>query len=448
MFTKFIESLREGVLENNEEKILSLIEEMHPVDIAIALEDMDDESLLIFLDLIDNELKAEILEHSEEELQIKIISSIDYKSTVELFSYMSNDDIADILGVLPINMRKDLLKLMKSGDIKQIQELLGYAEDSAGGIMTTEYIALSGELSILDSLKKIKKIGPKTEVIETIFVLNRNRELVGTADLRDILVAPETDKLYDIMNENLIYVHPDVDQEEVSLLVSKYDLKAIPVINRKKSLLGIITVDDIIDVIVEEHTEDILSLSGVNKDEKLYGSIVSSVKMRLPWLAVNMVTAFIASFTVSLFEDVIAQVVALAAAMPIVTGMGGNSGSQTLAIVIRGIALGDLNLKDDWKLVFKEIGLGVVNGIFIGSVTGLILFMRYGNPYLGFIIFIAMIGNLVIAGGFGFLIPLILKSLGVDPALASSIFLTTATDVFGFFIFLSLAQKFLPLLLQ
>lgn len=447
MFTKFIESLREGVLENNEEKILGLIEEMHPVDIAIALEDMDDESLLIFLDLIDNELKAEILEHSEEELQIKIISSIDYKSTVELFSYMSNDDIADILGVLPINMRKDLLKLMKSGDIKQIQELLGYAEDSAGGIMTTEYIALSGELSILDSLKKIKKIGPKTEVIETIFVLNRNRELVGTADLRDILVAPETDKLYDIMNENLIYVHPDVDQEEVSLLVSKYDLKAIPVINRKKSLLGIITVDDIIDVIVEEHTEDILSLSGVNKDEKLYGSIVSSVKMRLPWLAVNMVTAFIASFTVSLFEDVIAQVVALAAAMPIVTGMGGNSGSQTLAIVIRGIALGDLNLKDDWKLVFKEIGLGVVNGIFIGSVTGLILFMRYGNPYLGFIIFIAMIGNLVIAGGFGFLIPLILKSLGVDPALASSIFLTTATDVFGFFIFLSLAQEFLPLLL-
>ena len=447
MFTKFIESLREGVLENNEEKILSLIEEMHPVDIAIALEDMDDESLLIFLDLIDNELKAEILEHSEEELQIKIISSIDYKSTVELFSYMSNDDIADILGVLPINMRKDLLKLMKSGDIKQIQELLGYAEDSAGGIMTTEYIALSGELSILDSLKKIKKIGPKTEVIETIFVLNRNRELVGTADLRDILVAPETDKLYDIMNENLIYVHPDVDQEEVSLLVSKYDLKAIPVINRKKSLLGIITVDDIIDVIVEEHTEDILSLSGVNKDEKLYGSIVSSVKMRLPWLAVNMVTAFIASFTVSLFEDVIAQVVALAAAMPIVTGMGGNSGSQTLAIVIRGIALGDLNLKDDWKLVFKEIGLGVVNGIFIGSVTGLILFMRYGNPYLGFIIFIAMIGNLVIAGGFGFLIPLILKSLGVDPALASSIFLTTATDVFGFFIFLSLAQEFLTLLL-
>lgn len=447
MFVEFIEALKEGLVENNKEKILSLIEEMHPVDIAIALDDMDNESLLIFFDLIDKELKAEILEESEDDLQIRIISSIEYKSTVELFSYMSNDDIADILGILPINMRKDLFKLMKSGDIKKLQELLGYAEDSAGGIMTTEYIALSGDLSILDSLKKIKEIGPKTEVIEIIFVLNRSKELVGTADLRDILVAPETDKLYDIMNENLIYVYPDEDQEEVSLLVSKYDLKAIPVINRKKSLLGIITVDDIIDVIVEEHTEDILSLSGVNKEEKLYSSVVSSMKMRLPWLAVNMVTAFIASFTVSLFEDVIAQVVALAASMPIVTGMGGNSGSQTLAIVIRGIALGDLNLKDDWKLVFKEIGLGVANGIFIGSVTGFILFMRYDNPYLGLIIFIAMISNLVIAGAFGFLIPLVLKSIGVDPALASSIFLTTATDVFGFFIFLSLAQEFLPLLL-
>lgn len=447
MFVEFIEALKEGLVENNKEKILSLIEEMHPVDIAIALDDMDNESLLIFFDLIDKELKAEILEESEDDLQIRIISSIEYKSTVELFSYMSNDDIADILGILPINMRKDLFKLMKSGDIKKLQELLGYAEDSAGGIMTTEYIALSGDLSILDSLKKIKEIGPKTEVIEIIFVLNRSKKLVGTADLRDILVAPETDKLYDIMNENLIYVYPDEDQEEVSLLVSKYDLKAIPVINRKKSLLGIITVDDIIDVIVEEHTEDILSLSGVNKEEKLYSSVVSSMKMRLPWLAVNMVTAFIASFTVSLFEDVIAQVVALAASMPIVTGMGGNSGSQTLAIVIRGIALGDLNLKDDWKLVFKEIGLGVANGIFIGSVTGFILFMRYDNPYLGLIIFIAMISNLVIAGAFGFLIPLVLKSIGVDPALASSIFLTTATDVFGFFIFLSLAQEFLPLLL-
>ncbi|MDZ7543127.1 CBS domain-containing protein, partial [Clostridium perfringens] len=165
---------------------------------------------------------------------------------VQLFSYMPNDDIADILGNLPIRMRKDLLKLMKTGDIKKLQELLGYAEDSAGGIMTTEYIALNGALSIVESLKKIKEIGPRTEVIETIFILNKRKELIGTADLRDILVAPDQEKLHNIMDYNVISVNPEVDQEEVSLLVSKYDLKVIPVVNRKNSLLGIITVDDII----------------------------------------------------------------------------------------------------------------------------------------------------------------------------------------------------------
>jgi magnesium transporter len=337
--------------------------------------------------------------------------------------------------------------MMKESDTKQIQELLGYDEDSAGGIMTTEYIALAGELTIVESLNKIKEIGPKTEVIETIFVLNKSKELIGTADLRNILLAPDEEKLHNIMNDNIISVQPEVDQEEVSLLVSKYDLKAIPVISRNNSLLGIITVDDIIDVIVEEHTEDMLRLGGVSKEERVYSNLGTSVKKRLPWLFINLATAFLAAFTVSLFEDVIAQVVALAAAMPIVAGMGGNAGTQTLSIVIRSIALGEVELKKNWMLVFKEVALGIINGAAIGIITGILLYMKYGNPYLGLIIFAAMIGNLVIAGFFGFLIPLLLKVLGIDPALASAIFLTTATDVFGFLLFLGLSKTFLPLLM-
>lgn len=390
---------------------------------------------------------AEIVEQSSEELQVRIIKLFDFKSIVHLFSYMSNDDIADILGNLPIKMRKNLLKMMKTGDTKQLQELLGYAEDSAGGIMTTEYIALKGSLSIGESLMKIKEIGPKTEVIETIFVLSKDKELIGTADLRDILIEDEDKKLVEIMNDNIISVNPEEDQETVSLLVSKYDLKAIPVINHKNSLLGIITVDDIIDVIVEEQTEDILMMGGVSKEEIVDSSLVTSVKKRLPWLFINLGTAFLAAFTVGLFEDVISQVVALAAAMPIVAGMGGNAGTQTLSLVIRSIALGEVRLKKNWKLVFKEVGLGVINGAATGVITGIILYMKYDNPYLGIIIFAAMIGNLVIAGFFGFLIPLLLKVFGVDPALASAIFLTTATDVFGFFLFLGLAKMFLPFLL-
>ncbi len=440
-------SLINSVLENDKEKIYEIIDNMYPIDIAILIEEFDDESLLKFYEQIDNELMAEIVEQASEELQVRFIKLFDFKSIVHLFSYMSNDDIADILGNLPIKMRKNLLKMMKTGDTKQLQELLGYDEDSAGGIMTTEYIALKGELSIGESLKKIKEIGPKTEVIETIFVLSKDKELIGTADLRDILISDEDKKLVEIMNDNIISVNPEEDQETVSLLVSKYDLKAIPVINHKNSLLGIITVDDIIDVIVEEQTEDILMMGGVSKEERVDSSLITSVKKRLPWLFINLGTAFLAAFTVGLFEDVIEQVVALAAAMPIVAGMGGNAGTQTLSVVIRSIALGEVSLKKSWKLVFKEVGLGVINGAATGVITGVILYMKYDNPYLGIIIFAAMIGNLVIAGFFGFLIPLLLKGLGVDPALASAIFLTTATDVFGFFLFLGLAKMFLPFLL-
>jgi magnesium transporter len=431
----------------NKDKILQVIDEMYPIDIAIILEELNDEGLIKFYALVDNEFMAEIIEQASDELQIRIIKLFDFQTIVHLFSFMSNDDIADIFGNLPINIRKELLKMMKESDTKQIQELLGYDEDSAGGIMTTEYIALAGELTIVESLNKIKEIGPKTEVIETIFVLNKSKELIGTADLRDILLAPDEEKLYNIMNDNIISVQPEVDQEEVSLLVSKYDLKAIPVINRNNSLLGIITVDDIIDVIVEEHTEDMLRLGGVSKEERVYSNLGTSVKKRLPWLFINLATAFLAAFTVSLFEDVIAQVVALAAAMPIVAGMGGNAGTQTLSIVIRSIALGEVELKKNWMLVFKEVALGIINGAATGIITGILLYMKYGNPYLGLIIFAAMIGNLVIAGFFGFLIPLLLKVLGIDPALASAIFLTTATDVFGFLLFLGLSKTFLPLLM-
>lgn len=440
-------NLKKTLIGSSSHEIIDVIESVYAIDIAIALEDFSNEEILSFYKKIDNEHMAQVLEQADEDVQIKFIELIDIKSLLSIFHHMSNDDIADILGNLPIDMRKSIFNAMKNKDIIEIQNLLLYADDTAGGLMTTEYIALNSKLTIEKVLKKIKEIGPKTEVIETIFVLNDKKELVGTADLRDILVEKDDSLLEDIMSDSVISVTPDIDQEEVSHLVSKYDLKAIPVINRKNSLLGIITVDDIIDVLFEEQTEDILKMGGVGAEGSVDNSVLDSVKMRLPWLLVNLATAFLASFTVSLFEGTIAQVTALAAAMPIVAGMGGNSGTQTLSIIIRGITLGEVNLKDDWKMVGKEVLLGIINGAVIGLVTGVILFFKYGNPYLGIIIFVAMICNLVISGFFGFFIPLFLKSTGIDPALASAIFLTTATDVGGFFIFLGLASLMLPYLI-
>ena len=243
---QFVEALERADVE----EINEIYEQMHPVDLAESMEDWDEDLVEQFLSIGDDEKLAELLEEADEELQIEMLEYLDNERILKIFSYMQKDDIVDILGNLRINRRKELVNLMRGDEKKIITELLGYEEDSAGGLMTTAYIALNGQLTIGDALRKIKEIGPRTELIETIFVLNNQRQLIGTADLRDILIAEDTDTLSSITDEQIIYVEPETDQEEVSLLVSKYDLKAIPVVNKRKVLLGIITVDDIIDVIM------------------------------------------------------------------------------------------------------------------------------------------------------------------------------------------------------
>ena len=336
---------------------------------------------------------------------------------------------------------------MMEDDRKIIRTLLNYPEDSAGGIMTTAYIALDEKLTVEQGMRRIRQIANKSEVIETIYIVDYSQSLVGVANLRDFLTAKKDDLLKDIMKVNPIYVHPEDDQEYAAKLVSKYDLNAIPVVNNRGSILGIITVDDIIDVIVQEYNEDILELGGVSSEENLNTTLWDSIRLRLPWLLVNLLTAFVASMTVKAFEGTIAKVVALSATMTIVTGMGGNAGSQTQSILVRQLSQDDVSLRKYAKSFIKEIMLGVVDGAINGLITGIIVSVIYHNIYLGLIIFIAMIGNLVVAGVFGFLVPVALKRLGADPAVSSSIFITTATDVLGFFIFLGLAQLFLPLLM-
>ncbi len=428
-------------------RLCQMAKAAYSVDLGIVMEKFSDAELLYLCELLTNEKVADILEHAEEILQIRLMRILDNHRIINLLHFMSKDNIVDILGDMPVKNRKEIIKLMQIGERTIIQELLGYAEDTAGGIMTTEYISVKQKLTVAGTLQKIKEIAPKTEEINTIFILNGVNQLVGTVALRDLLLAENNAVLADIMRDNVISVEPEADQEEVARLVSKYDLPVIPVLSNRKVLLGIITVDDIIDVIVEEHTEDMLRLGGVSKEENIASSLLDSVRMRLPWLIINLLTAFLAAFTVSMFESTISQVVALAVVMPIVAGMGGNAGTQTLSIVVRSIALGEIKWGNNRRLVIKEILLGVINGGVTGALTGILIYFMFGNVYLGWIIFAAMICNLVIAGFFGFLVPLILKALHADPAVASSIFITTATDVFGFFIFLGLAKLFLQYLL-
>ena len=420
----------------------------HPADIAEALEELEPEILHSFVALMDLENLARIIELADEDLQLEIINKLSLEDAIEIFSYMSTDNTIDILGNLSIDKRKSLLKEMKQGEANELRKLLGYDAESAGGIMTTEYIILKEELSKKEALTKIAEIGPRTEIIDIIYINNNKDELVGTVDLRELLNVSDEISLAEIMDENLIAVTPDVDQEEVAFLVAKYDLTAIPVINQNNKMIGIITVDDIIDVIEAENTEDMLRLAGVHEEENINSPLGKSVTRRLPWLAVDLGMTFLSAFIVSLFEDVIAQAVVLASVLPIIANMGGNAGNQSLSVMIRGIALGDLDLdSENGKILLKEGLLGLINGAAIGLFAATVMYFIHGNPYLGLIIFLSLTLNLFIAGLLGFLIPMVLKWMGFDPALGSSIFLTTFLDIVGFFVFLSLARIFINLLL-
>lgn len=427
-------------------QIEALLDEVHPVDVAMALENLTDIEIVEQLAMLPDDFLVEMIEVVDEEYQSRMVDLLSFERVSRLFRLMSTDIIVDILGNLPVGTRKKYLRLMKESDQSDINHLLSYESTSAGGIMTTEFITLRDYWTVEQAFQKIREISPNTEVIDTLFVSNARNVVVGWIPIRDLFLVDLKAVLEDVMDSNVIVVTPEMDQEEVAKMSVKYDLSVIPVVNPQQVLIGIITADDIMEVLQEEYKEDMLRMSGVNEDENLDDSFVDSLKQRLPWLVINLFTAFLASFVVGLFEGTISQVASLAAAMTIITGMGGNSASQTLALVIQGIALDEISLDSDRKYILKELGLGLTNGLITGMIAGTVLYFSYHNAYLSLIVVLAMMFNLLNGAFFGYFIPLILKKIKIDPALASSIFITTATDVLGFFVFLSLANVFLPFL--
>ncbi|WP_019138020.1 MULTISPECIES: magnesium transporter [Peptoniphilus] len=442
-----IDEINNIILKRDQAAANNLFEEYHPVDICLELEDLEEDDLGTFVKLLNRENIGLLLESAEDELAEMTMGFFSNEELIEIFTLIENSIVADLLGFLPTARRKSIMSLIKSEDKYVLKMILSFDEESAGSIMTTNFIALRENLTAEQAVKKIISISPKTEIIDKIFVTDNYHRLKGIVTMRDLLVCHADTLLQDIMEESDFYVYGTDDQEVAANLFSKYELDILPVVNSNLAVLGVITSDDIIAVIDQEHNEDMLQMHGVNADEEYDSSIFDSFKSRIPWLIVNLVTAFLASSVVKGFESTISQVVVLSAAMPIVTGMGGNAGSQTLSIIITSLARGELSLKEDFKLIFKEIFLGLTEGAIIGLLAAGVFVFWHHNLYLGLILFLAMILNMIIACSMGFLIPLILDKLKVDPAIASSIFLTTFTDVFGFFIFLGLATVFLPKLI-
>ena len=379
------------------------------------------------------------------EMAAQLLADRPGEEIAKLIQEIPSDDAAALVDYLPEELSTTVLELMRPKESGQVGNLLEFPEKTAGRIMNPNVFALSEDLTVGEGISQIQS-SRDVEMVFYLYIVDARRHLVGVTSLRRLLlVSPET-PLKRIMTPDVISVRVDTDQEEAARLVASYNLLAIPVVDEENKLVGVITVDDVIDVIKDEATEDIYRLAGVTSDERVFTPPGESLTKRLPWLAVNLVTAFIAASVVSLFEHTIDQVVALAVFMPIVAGMGGNAGMQTLTVIVRGIALGELSWGNTRKALLKEALVGLGNGLVLGTLGALVVWLMKGNPVLGGVLGLAMVINMFIAATAGTVIPLGLRAMKVDPALASSVFITTFTDVAGFGSFLGLATVFLKYL--
>lgn len=426
------------------EAIAALIQ-LHPADRADAFSDLDDEDQAALLPRLDIPTMADLLEELEDDEAADVAEDLPTERLADILDEMEPDEAADVLGDLPPDRVAEALAEME--DAEEVIPLLGYPDETAGGLMTTSFIALRPQTTAAQGIEFLRQISPDEESPYYLNVIDKTRRLVGIVGLRDLVIAEPLARVETFMNPDVISVVAGTDQEEVARLMIRYDLAAMPVIDDLGVLLGVITFDDLMDVIEDEATEDIYRLANVaDPDLSIDSPISLSIRRRLPWLFLNALTAFFASWVISQFESTISQVALLAVFLSVVAGLGGNSATQILAIIVRAIALGELELRDAWRTILKESLTGLMQGIAVGAVAGLGVFLWKGNPWMGLVLGLALVGNMFVAGIIGTIVPLGLKALKLDPALASSVLVTAVTDIVGFALFLTLAVYYLPYL--
>jgi len=434
--------LRMGATAN----LVNLLQKQYAADLAQLFSELPEKDRLSVFSLLverNSRLAMEALSELGPEAGAALLSGRSAEEIVKLTQELPSDDVAAIIDHLPEELAAAVLELMqKKPASADVGELLEYPEKTAGRIMNPKVFALSEDMTAAEAIAALQA-SRDVEMVFYLYVIDARRHLVGVVSLRRLLLVPPDTSLKRIMTTDLISVRVDVNQEEVARLVASYNLLAIPVVDEENKLVGVITVDDVIDVIKDEATEDVYRLAGLASDDRVFTAPTHSLRKRLPWLIMNLATAFIAASVVKMFEGTIGVVTSLAVFMPVVAGMGGNAATQTLAVIVRGIAIGELTWSNSRKALIKEAAVGVGNGVACGIVGAGVVWLMQGTPWLGLILGLAMIINMFVAAVAGTLIPLALRALKVDPALASSVFITTLTDVFGFLSFLGLGALFI-----
>ena len=427
------------VNKQNINKLERLLANLHPADIADILESLPIEGRLIVWDLVKVESDGDILVEVSDAVRQTLIEDMDSTELLAAAEYLDTDEIADIAQDLPEDVLQDLLESLDVQNRERLESALSYPESTVGALMDYDVVTIRDNVNlevVLNYLRKLRKLPSNTD---KLFVVNSNGIILGILSLKTIVVSDQMAKVKDVMSSDPVLFGPDDLAEEASDAFERYDLITAPVVDKKNKLIGRLSVDAVVDFIKEDAENEKLSMAGLREEEDLFSSIWKSVKNRWAWLAINLVTAIVASRVIGVFEGSIEKVVALAALMPIVAGIGGNSGNQTTTMIVRGLALGQVNLTNIQRLIYKELGVALLNGILWGSVLGAFAFILYENIYLGLVMTGAMILNLLLSAVMGVMIPLLLSKFGRDPAVGSSILITAMTDSGGFFIFLGLA---------
>ncbi len=433
--------LRIGATAN----LLNLLQKQHPADLAQILGQLNDKGRLAAFNVVverHSRLAMEALSELGPEAGASLLAVRSAEEIAKLVQEIPTDDAAALIDNLPEELSAAVLNLMRRKESDEVENLLEYAEKTAGRIMNPNVFALAEDMTVGEATTALQS-SRDVEMVFYLYVVDGRRHLVGVVSLRRLLLVPPETPLKRIMTTDLISARVDMDQEEVARQVASYNLLAIPVVDEENKLVGVITVDDVIDVIKDEATEDIYRLAGVSRDERVFTPPPESLRKRFPWLVINLGTAFLAAGVVALFRGTISQWVALTVFMPVVAGMGGNAATQTLTVIVRGIALGELTWSNARKALLKELMVGIGNGVATGLIAAVSAWILLRDPTLGFVLMVAMIVNLLVAAMAGTLIPLGLRALRIDPALASTVIITTFTDVCGFASFLGLAALFL-----
>jgi magnesium transporter len=433
------ETVREMIRTGTPDRVLRLIGKSHPADVAPLFKGLEpSEARLLFDVLFSTRKAAKTLKELPPDLLPDVLALIDDEKVGRVISRADPDDAVTFIASLPEERKERVLAHVDPERRAGFDKMISYPEGTVGRIMTTDLLALSPEITAQGAIDKIRERG-ELETFFYLYVVDEAGKLIGVVPIRNLVVAPPGRPLKDMMIADPIRAEVSVDQEEAARIVSKYDLLALPIVDRDGRLLGLITVDDVIDVIADETTEDMYKMAGVGIKERAFSPLRESAARRVPWLGFNMVWAFAAASVISFFEKTIGQVPSLAIFMPIIAGQAGSAGIQTATVVVRSMALGEIESTNLAQLLRKEWGLGLIKGVLFGSVLGVVAWFWKGNATLGLIAGVAMFLNMLVAATCGVLVPTTLRRFGLDPATVAGVFDTMLTDFMGFLIFLGLA---------